>query len=58
MGIGFVSRGLKQPESGVDHPTLSSAEVKEREELYLRSTQFSIGEFYTYMPGSGLYTEL
>ena len=29
--------GVKQPGRGVDHPTPSSAEVKEREELYLYS---------------------
>jgi len=30
--------GLKRPGRGVDHPPLSSAEVKERVELYLYST--------------------
>jgi len=29
--------GIKQPERGVDHPPLSSAEVKERLELYVHS---------------------
>jgi len=29
--------GVKQPGRGVDHPTPSSAEVKERVELYLYS---------------------
>jgi len=30
--------GVKRPEHGVDHPPPSSAEVKERVELYLYST--------------------
>ena len=30
-----VSRGVKRPGRGVDHPPLSSAEVKERAELFL-----------------------
>ena len=33
-----LSLELKRPGRGVDHPTLSSAEVKERVELYLYST--------------------
>ena len=36
MGTGCF-RGLKRPGRGVDHPTPSSAEVKERVELYLYS---------------------
>ena len=36
MGTGSFP-GVKRPESGVDHPPLSSAEVKERVELYLYS---------------------
>ena len=31
----FTFPGLKRPWSGVNHPTSSSANVKEREELYL-----------------------
>jgi hypothetical protein len=34
MGIGSFL-GVKQPGCGIDHPHLSSAEVKERVELYL-----------------------
>jgi hypothetical protein len=34
MGTGFVL-GVKRPRRGVDHPPPSSAEVKERVELYL-----------------------
>ena len=34
MGTGSVP-GIKRPERGVDHPLPSSAEVKERVELYL-----------------------
>ena len=34
----WVIHGDKQPAFGVDHPQLSSAEVKEREDLYLFST--------------------
>ena len=30
--------GVKRPERGVDHPPASSAEVKERVELFLYST--------------------
>ena len=36
MGTGSFP-GLKRPGRGVDHPTPSSAEVKERVELYLYS---------------------
>jgi hypothetical protein len=36
MGTGSFP-GVKQPRRGVDHPTTSSAEVKERVELYLYS---------------------
>jgi hypothetical protein len=32
------TKGLKRPGLGVDHPPLSSAEVKERIALYLHST--------------------
>jgi hypothetical protein len=32
-----LSRGVKRPGRGVDHPLSSSAEVKERAELYLYS---------------------
>ena len=35
MGTGSLSRGVKRPVRGVDHPTSSSARVKERVELYL-----------------------
>jgi len=31
-------QGVREPGRGVDHPNLSSAEVKERIELYLYST--------------------
>ena len=37
MGTGSVPR-VKQPGRGVDHPPPSSAEVKERVELYFHST--------------------
>jgi len=36
MGVGSFP-GLKRPGRGVDHPPPSSAEVKERVELYLYS---------------------
>jgi len=36
MGTGSFP-GVKRPECGVDHPPPSSAEVKERVELYLYS---------------------
>jgi hypothetical protein len=36
-GYRVLSRGVKQPGRGVDHPPSSSAEVKERVELYLYS---------------------
>ena len=36
MGTGYFP-AVKQPGSGVDHPPPSSAEVKERVELYLYS---------------------
>jgi hypothetical protein len=32
---GFIYRGVKRPEHGVNHPTPCRAEVKERVELYL-----------------------
>lgn len=35
MGTGALSRGVKRPGRGVGHPPHSSAEVKERVELYL-----------------------
>ena len=35
-GVGFP--GVKRPELGVDHPTASGAEVKERINTYLGST--------------------
>jgi hypothetical protein len=35
MGIGSLFQGVKVPGRGVDHPPLSSAEVKEKVELYL-----------------------
>jgi hypothetical protein len=38
MGNGSVSSGAKRPGRGVDHPHASSAEVKERVELFLYST--------------------
>jgi hypothetical protein len=34
MGTEFVSRGVKQPGCGVDHPNPAITEVKERVELY------------------------
>jgi len=37
MGTGFFP-GVKRPGRGLDHPPPSSAEVKERIELYLYST--------------------
>ena len=37
MGAGSF-QGVMRPGHGVDHPSLSSAEVKERVELYLYST--------------------
>ena len=37
MGTGYFS-GVKRPGGGVDHPTPSSAEVKERVELYIYSS--------------------
>jgi hypothetical protein len=36
MGTGYFP-GVKPPGRGVDHPSLSKAEVKERVELYLYS---------------------
>jgi len=36
MGTGSFP-GIKRPERGVDHPPTSSAEVKERVEIYLYS---------------------
>jgi hypothetical protein len=35
MGTGSLSLGVKRPRRGVNHPLPSSAEVKERVELYL-----------------------
>ena len=37
MGTGSLT-GVKRPGRGVDHPPTSSAEVKERVEVYLYST--------------------
>ena len=37
MGTGSLSRGVKRPCRVVDHPSLSSAEVKERVELNIYS---------------------
>jgi hypothetical protein len=37
MGNGFLSRGVKRPGRGVNHPPTSSTEVKERVELHLYS---------------------
>jgi len=37
MGTGSLSRGVKRPGRGVDHPLTTSAEVRERVELYLYS---------------------
>ena len=34
IGTGYLSRGLRRPGRGVNHPPPSSAEVKERVELY------------------------
>jgi hypothetical protein len=36
-GTGSLSPGIKRPGLGVDHPPSSSAEVKEKVELYLYS---------------------
>jgi hypothetical protein len=48
MGTGSFP-GVKWPERGVDHPS-SSAEVKERVELYLYSPSGPVlGEFYLYL---------
>jgi hypothetical protein len=38
MRTGFLSREVKRPGRGVDHPPPSSAEVKDIVELYLYST--------------------
>jgi hypothetical protein len=38
MGTGSLSQGVKWPGCGVDHPSSSSAGVKERVELYLYSS--------------------
>jgi len=38
MGSGSLSQGVKRPGCGVDHPPPSSAEVKERVAVYLRSS--------------------
>ena len=46
MGTGSPSRGVKWPGRGVDHPTPSSAKVKERVELYLYSPLRLRGLFY------------
>ena len=35
---GYLSRGVKRPRHGVNHPPPSSAEVKDRVELYLYSS--------------------
>jgi hypothetical protein len=35
--VRFVAQGIKRPRRGVDRPSLSSVEVKERVELYLYS---------------------
>jgi len=40
MGTGSLPR-VKRPGRGVDHPPLSSAEVKERVEMYLYSVSVS-----------------
>ena len=37
MGTGFLSGGVKRPGRGINHTPPSSAEVKERVELYLYS---------------------
>ena len=42
MGTGSLSRGVKRPGRGVNHPPASSAEVKERVELYLHSLSWSL----------------
>jgi len=44
VGTGSFT-GIKQPVRGVDHPSSSSAEVKERVELYLYSTSGPFGAF-------------
>jgi len=38
IGTGSLSRGVKRPVRGVDHQHRSSAEVKERVDLYLYSS--------------------
>jgi len=52
MGTGSFP-GVKQLGRGVDHPTPSSAEVKERVKLYLYSTSGDLrpvtGELYLYL---------
>jgi hypothetical protein len=51
MGIGSLP-GVKRPERGVDHSPISSAEVKERVELYIYfpsgPTWPVLGELYLY----------
>jgi hypothetical protein len=42
--------GVKRPGRGVNHPPPSSAEVKERVELYLYSTLGGGLYFYRYLP--------
>ena len=42
-----LSRGVKRPGRGVDHPPASSAEVKERVELYLYSPSGFRGLFWS-----------
>jgi hypothetical protein len=42
-------QGVKRPERGVVHPSPSSAEVKERLELYLYSPMGLRGELYLYL---------
>ena len=37
-----ISQGVKRPGRGVDHPAPSSAELKERAELYLYSHPLSL----------------
>jgi hypothetical protein len=41
--------GVKRPERGVDHPLPSSAEVKERVELYLYSASPVAGWIFTFL---------